>query len=92
MDATEPGLSSLIITLSEQPADRSAALATLASRPDLELGESHGPWIPAVLSSADPYGAFRELEALPGVRLVEVVFVELPAASDSTAPSLAPCP
>ena len=87
MDITEPGLSSLIITLSEQPAERSAALAALAARADLELGEARGPWLPAVLASADPYGAFRDLEAIPGVRLVEVVFVELPASG----PSLAPC-
>ncbi len=87
MDATESGLSSLIITLSDAPADRSAALSALASRADLELGELRSPWLPAVLASADPYGVFRDLEAIPGVRLVEVVFVELPA----SAPSPAPC-
>lgn len=81
MDAPEPGLSSLIITLADTPAERAAALAALAARADLTLGEPGGAWVPAVLDSADPYGAFRELEALAGVTLVEVVFVELPAAA-----------
>ena len=76
MEAPEAGLSSLVITLSETPALRASALADLARRSDLELGEPGGPWLPAVLSSADPYGAFRELESVPGVALVEVVFVE----------------
>ena len=79
-DATsEPGLSSLIITLTALHVLRDSALAALAARPDLELGVPRGRWVPAVLVSADPYGAFRELEAIPGVELVEVVFVELPA-------------
>ena len=79
MDAPEPGLSSLIITLANTPTERAAALAALTARADLTLGEPGGNWVPAVLDSADPYGAFRELEALPGIVLVEVVFVELPA-------------
>ena len=82
MDAiSEPGLSSLIVTLSEIPATREAALSALTARSDLSLGDIQERWLPAVLSSDDPYGAFRELEALPGVELVEVVFVELPAAA-----------
>lgn len=85
MDAPEPGLSSLIITLSEAPSARAAALATLALRPDLTLGEPGGAWVPAVLDSADPYEAFREIEAIPGVTLVEVVFVELPTPSTAAA-------
>ena len=76
---SEPGLSSLIITLTALPGLRAAAIAALATHPDLELGAPSGRWVPAVLVSADPYGAFRELEAIPGVELVEVVFVELPA-------------
>ena len=83
MDAanTEPGLSSLIITLTALPVLRDTGLAALAARPDLELGLPGGRWIPAVLSSAAPYDVFRELEAIPGVELVEVVFVELPASA-----------
>jgi hypothetical protein len=77
-------LSSLIFTLDESPSLRAAALAALAARPDLQLGEVSGPFVPAVLDAADPRAAFRDLEALPGVRLVEVVFVELPA--PATAP------
>ena len=81
MDAiatTEPGLSSLILTLTGLPELRSAALGTLGHYPGLELGVLRERWLPAVLSAADPYQAFRDLEAVPGVELVEVVFVELP--------------
>ena len=80
MDATvttEPGLSSLIITLSRLPELRAAALKQLEQYPALQLGELREQWLPAVLSADDPYGAFRDLEAIPGVELVEVVFVEL---------------
>ena len=84
MDAPEPGLSSLIITLADTPSERAEALAALAKRADLTLGEPGGSWVPAVLDSADPYGAFRELEALPCVTLVEVVFVQIaPEAHES---------
>lgn len=79
MDAPEPGLSSLIITLADTPSERATTLSTLARRADLTLGEPGGAWVPAVLNSTDPHGAFREIEATPGVQLVEVVFVELPA-------------
>lgn len=77
-------LSSLIFTLDESPALRAAALVALADHPDLQLGEVSGPFLAAVLDSVDPRAAFRELESLPGVRLVEVVFVELPATSFSS--------
>ncbi len=82
MDATAtppPGLSSLIITLSRLPELRTTALHQLSQYPALELGELREQWLPAVLTADDAYGAFRDLEAIPGVELVEVVFVELPA-------------
>lgn len=79
MDAPETGLSSLIITLTPMAALRQAALSALRSRPDLELGEPGGAWLPAVLTATDPMEAFRQIEAIPGVELVEVVFVELPS-------------
>ncbi len=76
---TEPGLSSLIITLSKLPELRAAGLLQLSRNPGLDLGLAQEHWLPAVLTSDDPYGAFRAIEAVPGVELVEVVFVELPA-------------
>lgn len=76
-----PGLSSLVITLAADSSERAVALAALAARPELELGEPAGAWVPAVLESATPLEVFRELEALPGVTLVEVVFVSLPEAT-----------
>lgn len=81
METPEPALSSLIITLAEDPALRASALARLSAHPGLRLGELGGSWLPAVLDSDDPYGAFRQLEAIPGVTLVEVVFVELPSST-----------
>lgn len=88
-DGASTALSSLIFTLDECPALRAAALAALTACSDLQLGEVSGPFLAAVLDSVDPRAAFRELESLPGVRLVEVVFVELPAASFSS--SLGSC-
>ncbi len=91
MQAPEHGLSSLIVTIAEDPELRAAALAALTQRADIELGELAGSWLPAVLESADPYGAFRELESIPGVVLVEVVFVGLdqPFTDPSTLPAYA---
>ena len=79
MEASEPGLSSLIFTLAADPALRERALASLRLRPDLELGELADRWLPAALTSADPHDVFREFEAIPGIEFVEVVFVELTA-------------
>lgn len=79
MEAPEPGLSSLIFTLTADPALREQALAALHLRPDLEFGKLAGRWLPAALTAADPYDAFREFEAIPGIEFVEVVFVELTA-------------
>ena len=90
MDATvtnEPGLSSIIITLTRLPELRTTALSQLAAYPELDLGELREQWLPAVLTADDPYGAFRDLEAIPGVELVEVVFVELATASTDVLPA-----
>lgn len=91
MDLIGPSLSSLIITLADHPVLRAAALTALAARTDLQLGEPGGSWIPAVLESTDPRAAFREIENLPGVTLLEVVFVELshPPASPADLPAFA---
>jgi hypothetical protein len=75
----QPALShsSLVLSLAAAPDRCAAALAALQGRPDLELGTPSGRWVPAVLSSPDPLGACREIEALPGVEYLEVVFVSL---------------
>jgi hypothetical protein len=77
MESPGPGLSSLIVTLSENPRLHASALTSLAARSDLQLGEPGGSWVPAVLESPDPRAVFSEIESIPGVVLVEVVFVEL---------------
>jgi hypothetical protein len=73
----ETALSSLIFTLSAAPEIRATALMSLARHPGLTLGEPQGRWIPGVLESAAPQDAFRELESIPGIDLVEVVYVEV---------------
>ncbi len=91
MDLTGPSLSSLIITLADHPGLRATALTALAARTDLQLGEPGGAWLPAVLDATDARAAFREIEAIPGVVLVEVVFVELshPTAAPADLPAFA---
>jgi len=91
MESTGHGLSSLIVTLSDNPLLRASALASLAVRADLQLGEPGGSWVPAVLESSDPRAVFSEIETLPGVVLVEVVFVELshPLALSENLPAFA---
>lgn len=74
---SEPALSSLIFTLATAPGPRSAALSQLRTQPGLTLGEPQDRWVPAVLESNAPEDAFRALETLPGVELVEVVYVEV---------------
>jgi hypothetical protein len=77
--ALEPALSSLIFTLSAAPELQAAAIAALASHPGLTLGEHQSRWIPGVLESTSPRDAFRDFERIPGVELVEVVYVEVTA-------------
>lgn len=85
MDHPAAALSSLIFTLSADPELAASALQTLRCRSDVELAEGGGRWVPAVLEAADPYGAVREMERIPGVDLVEVVFVELDEARSVSA-------
>jgi nitrate reductase NapAB chaperone NapD len=70
-------ISSVVITLSPEPALRAAALTSLATQPGLELGEAAEAWVPAVLEADHAPTAIAALEAIPGVLLVEVVFVEV---------------
>lgn len=77
--ALEPALSSLIFTLSAASELQAAAIATLASQPGLTLGEQQSRWIPGVLESTSPRDAFRDFERVPGVDLVEVVYIEVTA-------------
>lgn len=78
--------SSLVLSLAADAPTRAAALAALQSRSDLELGRVSGRWVPALLSSFDPLGACRDIEAIDGVEHVEVVFVTLPETANA-APS-----
>ncbi len=70
-------ISSLVLTLTEEPALRALTLKELARIPGLELEERGGPWVAAVLDSADPEAVIDGFGRLPGIRFVEVIFVEV---------------
>lgn len=88
--APEPALSSLIFTVSLAEGPRAAAFAALARFPGLTLGERQGRWVPGVLEAMEPEQAFRALEAVPGVDLVEVVYVEVSAPTSEFASPAVP--
>lgn len=72
-------ISGLVISL-ENGSAGDAAAATLQHIPELTLGERSGSQVPAALSSRD-VGHSRDLHdqlsAIPGVTLVDVVYVNL---------------
>jgi hypothetical protein len=70
-------ISSLVLTLTEEPALRAMTLQALARIPGLELEERGGPWVAAVLDSSDPEAVIDGFGHLPGIRFVEVIFVEV---------------
>jgi len=76
----ETALSALVITVSAEPALRAQALSALPRIGGLELGECQACWLSAVLETAEPKAAIAAIEAVPGVVLVEIVFVEIPSA------------
>lgn len=71
-------ISSLVLTLADEPAPRAAAIARLRAHPALELGEVNDRWLPAAMEAADDRES-RALHdwigALPGVVFVDVVAV-----------------
>jgi hypothetical protein len=67
--------SGLVITLSQDPALARDARAALANRPEIQLGEQRGRWLAAALRVGNPRDEHAWIEQLPGVELVEVVFV-----------------
>jgi hypothetical protein len=87
MVAPETVIIGLVLTLPPSAPDRAALLATLAARSDLRLGEPQEHLLPLAAETSDPQSLHRELENLPGVRAVDVAFVEV-AASLPTETSL----
>lgn len=81
MVAPEPVIIGLVLTLPSAAADQAPVLAALAARPDLRLGEAQAHLIPLTAETTDPRALHRELENLPGVRAVDVAFVEVTADS-----------
>lgn len=83
---SDTALSSLIFTLAETDARKGQALQALGRFPGLTLGEPQGRWVPGVLEADVPQDAFRHLEALPGIELVEVVYVQVKPPADAASP------
>ncbi len=79
MVAPEPVIIGLVLTLPFAAAERAPVLAALATRTDLRLGEPSAPLLPLTAETTDPRALHRELEAFPGVRAVDVAFVEVTA-------------
>ena len=79
MDVLDPApvTVGLVLTL-KQPAEHSeAVLKALQARGDLTLGPVDQFWVPVASCTHDPRLLHRELESLPGVTQVDVVFVEM---------------
>ncbi len=89
MVAPEPVIIGLVLTLPLSTADQAPVLAALAARSDLRLGPPQSHLLPLTAETTDPHALHRELENFPGVRAVDVAFVEVPADSPA-APTLCP--
>ena len=70
-------ISSLVLTLTEEPGLRAETLHALRMIPGLDLDDQGAPWIAVVLDSSEPERVVESFEALPGIRFVEVIFVEV---------------
>jgi hypothetical protein len=67
--------SGLVITLASDPYAAAKAIEALQNKPGIELGERRGRWLAAAFSGQKPRDEHAWIESLPGVELVEVVFV-----------------
>lgn len=68
-----------VLTLSAEPAERVATLWALNADHRVTLGEVHEPRLPVVVETtgrAEDRQFWRDLEALPGVTLIEVCFAD----------------
>lgn len=76
-------IAAILVTI--DPSQDQALRAVLRARGDLELGETIGARIPAVLDTGDAVEAeraLREIWDLPGVSFVDVVSVDFSEASE----------
>jgi len=80
-------VSGLLITMSEDSSLRQETLEALQHHPCLTVGEPNQRWVPVALEHEDARPVHRWIEALPGVDLVDVVFVGLPTEPDGNQPA-----
>lgn len=67
----------LVLTLCACAHKRAQAMEALSRIEGLELGEPQGPWVAACVQTPEPMELHRRLEAIEGIELVDVAFVEL---------------
>jgi len=70
-------ITGLVLTLDASTCDVTALLGELRRHDSLCVGQPEGPWLPVTAETDDPRALHRWLESLPGVRAVDVVFVEV---------------
>jgi hypothetical protein len=87
-----PHVIGVVLTVSDSlsAAQVAVLLAALRACPGLRLGEPRGPYLPVSAETSDPRALHCWLEALPGVRAVDVTFVEIADSDGATTPDVAP--
>lgn len=80
-------IAGLVVTLVRDPAGAESAERAIASDRRFTLGQSAGRRLPVVVDTGDAQGCetlHRELESIPGVDRVDVVFIETRVGSEGT--------
>lgn len=77
--APTPVVVSLVIRMHDELQSQEGVYAALRSRPEIEVGEAFGSWLPVVVETGSPRELHAWLEELPGVAFVDVIFVEVVA-------------
>ncbi|MFT3867044.1 MAG: hypothetical protein QM715_00975 [Nibricoccus sp.] len=72
-----PVVVSLVIRMRDELQLQEEVYEALRSRPEIEVGEAFGPWLPVVVETGSPREVHAWLETLPGVAFVDVTFVEV---------------
>lgn len=67
-------LSSLVVTLSDEPETAASTISTIAAHESVSVAPPEGRYLPLTIESADARVIHHWLESLPGVRFVDVVF------------------
>jgi len=77
--APAPVVVSLVVRMHDEQQLQEGVYTALRTRPEIEVGEAFGSWLPVVVETGSPRDLHAWLEALPGVAFVDVIFVEVVA-------------